>query len=825
MNKDHIKILLIEDDEDDYALVRELLSEVKIADFSLEWVKTYEEGLKELCQAHHDVYLLDYRLGSRNGLELVREATGSGCDKPIIFLTGSGAYEVDMGAMRSGVADYLVKAELAAGTLERSIRYSIARKEAERKLKNYRDRLEDLIGERTEQLEMANEHLRVEIAEHEQAEARLRESEEFKNAIVNSVPSHIAVLDGNGVILLVNEPWVRFSIENSDMKGFPARHTGPGADYLKVCKESFGESSEGAMAAHDGIRAVLDGILPSFSLEYPCHSPGVKRWFSMTVTPLGTAERGVVISHRNITERKRAGESLRAGEARLDLALRSAHMGVWSWNIQEDKRNFDPYTFYLLGINPATSTGKSEEFFRAVHPDDKAKIQAVMRRVLSEDILYETDYRTVWSDRSVHYIETRGRLHRDEAGRPKEINGVIWDVTERKRVEEERERLEAQLRQAQKMESLGTLAGGIAHDFNNILAIIIGYTEMVLLGKDEGSDEHSQLDEVLKAAIRAKDLVQQILAFGRRSEEKKQPLQVSLIVKEALKMLKATLPSTIKVIRNVTSNAVVLADPTQIHQILMNLCTNAAHAMRADGGTLEVSLTDSFLTAENIPYLSDLQPGPHVKLTVKDSGCGISPAILERIFDPFFTTKEKGVGTGLGLSVVHGIVKSHGGTIEVSSLPEKGTTFHVFLPCIGKALATEEAESSPLPRGQERILVVDDEPALAKATKKLLVRLGYHVDIRTNGVEALEAFRNQSEEKRFDLVITDMTMPHLTGIELAKELLKLDPNLAILLCTGFSEQADAVKAKRIGIQGFLMKPVVLRELAGMVRKVLDEKMK
>ena len=258
---------------------------------------------------------------------------------------------------------------------------------------------------------------------------------------------------------------------------------------------------------------------------------------------------------------------------------------------------------------------------------------------------------------------------------------------------------------------------------------------------------------------------------------------------------------------------------------MMNLCTNAAHAMRENGGTLEVSLTDALLTLEDIPSLSDLQPGPHVKLTVKDTGCGISPAILDRIFDPFFTTKEKGVGTGLGLSVVHGIVKSHGGTIEVSSLPGEGTTFHVFLPCIEKAPATEAADSSPLPRGRERVLVVDDEPALAEAIKQMLERLGYQVDFRTNGVEALEAFRNQSKEKRFDLVITDMTMPHLTGIELAKELLKLDPNLAILLCTGFSENADAEKAKRIGIQGFLMKPVVLKELAEMVREVLDEKMK
>jgi PAS domain S-box-containing protein len=785
------------------------------------------------------------------------------------------------------------------------------------------------------------------ITERKRAEAALRESEEFKNAILDSMPSHIAVLDRNGVILSVNQPWVRFAIENGTSESLPAAHTGLGVNYLKVCRESLGESSEGTMAAHDGIRAVLDGTLPSFGLEYPCHSPRINRFFSMMVTPLGTGARGVVISHRDITQRKQAeqkavqlsaivessddviigknldgiitswnrgaeriygytesevigkpisillppehqnelprilgkimsGEhtehfetvrrrkdgrdinmsltispvrnpegkivgastigrditerkqsekALKDSEARLDLAIRSAHMGVWSWDVLEDKRHFDHQVCHLLGIDPAAFTGKAEEFFQAVHPDDRESVRAAMHRVLTEDVTYDTEYRAVWPDGSVHSITARGRLTRDEAGRPKEINGVIWDITESKRLEDERERVEAQLRQAQKMESLGTLSGGIAHDFNNILGIIMGYTDMALSQKDKGSDEYDQLNEVLKATIRAKDLVKHILAFSRPSKETRQPLQVSLIVKEALKMLRATLPSTISTMTNVTSKAVVMADPTQIHQVLMNLCTNAAHAMQEDGGTLEVSLTDALLVQEDIPPLSELQPGPHIKLTVKDTGRGISPSILDRIFDPFFTTKEKGTGTGLGLSVVHGIVKSHGGSIEVRSLPGKGTTFHVFLPSIGKAPATEPAEFSPIPRGRERVLVVDDESTLAEAVKRMLERLGYKVDFRPNGVEALEAFRNQPPKERFDLVITDMTMPHLTGIDLAKELLKLDPKVAIILCTGFSEKADDDKAGRIGIRGFLMKPVVLRELAEMVRKVLDAKIK
>jgi PAS domain S-box-containing protein len=413
-------------------------------------------------------------------------------------------------------------------------------------------------------------------------------------------------------------------------------------------------------------------------------------------------------------------------------------------------------------------------------------------------------------------------IFRNPDGSVSGIIGVMEDITERNQAEEERVHVEAQLRQAQKMEALGTLAGGIAHDFNNILGIIIGYTEMTIMNEGEESRYQKNLQEVLKASNRAKDLVQQILAFSRRTEQERKPVQVGLIVKEALKMLRASLPSTIEIKMEVSSPAVVLADPTQIHQVLMNLCTNAAHAMREGGGVLQVSLTDVHLEAESILPHSGLQPGPHVKLTVKDTGHGISPAILDRIFDPFFTTKEPGVGTGLGLSVVHGIVKSHGGAIEVESQPDKGTTFQVVLPTLESSPGLEPVETSPLPRGQERVLLVDDEPLLASVAKEMLEHLGYKVDYRTNGIEALEAFRFQLAKKPYELVITDMTMPHLTGAELAGELLKLQPDLPIILCTGFSERISEEKAYSLGIQGFLVKPVLFKQLAEMTWKLLHK---
>jgi two-component system, cell cycle sensor histidine kinase and response regulator CckA len=300
-------------------------------------------------------------------------------------------------------------------------------------------------------------------------------------------------------------------------------------------------------------------------------------------------------------------------------------------------------------------------------------------------------------------------------------------------------------------------------------------------------------------------------------------LQIGLIVQEALKMLRISLPSTIEIHSEVNTKAVVLADPSLIYQVLMNLCSNAAHAMEHGAGVLDVSLSDVRIGPEaNAPY-SGLQPVPHVKLTVKDTGHGIDPAIVDRIFDPFFTTKEVGAGTGLGLAVVHGIVKNHGGAIEVESFPGKGTTFQVFLPAVESAPELEAAQAAPLPRGQERILVVDDEPSLAMANKKMLEHLGYEVDCRASSNEALEVFRRQPPGKAFDLVITDMTMPHLSGVDLARELHRLQPGLPVILCTGFSEQVNADKARNLGIQGFLMKPAVLRELAELIRKVLDER--
>ncbi len=405
----------------------------------------------------------------------------------------------------------------------------------------------------------------------------------------------------------------------------------------------------------------------------------------------------------------------------------------------------------------------------------------------------------------------------------KGISVYFQVITERKRLEKEQKKLQAQLQQAQKMEAIGALAGGIAHDFNNILGAILGYAEMVQEDSPAGSNMRKDIDQVVKASHRAKDLVKQILAFSRQAESDRIPLQPAIIIKEALKMLRASLPTTIAIEQDVESEVeLVLADPTQIHQVIVNLCTNAFHAMEETGGTLSVSIKKASLEKNDLGSEPHVQPGDFIQLSIGDTGPGIAPEIREKIFDPYFTTKEIGKGTGMGLAIIHGIVKSYNGFVSCHSRPGEGTVFHVYLPVISDSVVPEP-ETAPLdlPQlGNERILFIDDEDILAEMGKVMLERLGYRVTVRKNSLEALNTFQNQPE--RFDLVITDQTMPGMTGSDLARRMLQIRPGMPIILCTGYSSLISEDKAKSLGIKGFAMKPLAKKDIAAIIRKVLDE---
>jgi PAS domain S-box-containing protein len=432
-------------------------------------------------------------------------------------------------------------------------------------------------------------------------------------------------------------------------------------------------------------------------------------------------------------------------------------------------------------------------------------------------------YQQSVSRSKIVYVSRTGQLLEAEVHTcPMEFEGqmavlaVARDITERTR-------LEAQLRQVQKMQAIGTLAGGIAHDFNNILAAIMGYSELALYDVPHGSRIQHHLEEVLTAGKRARDLVQQILAFSRQRPPERQPVRLHLLISDILRMLRASLPSTIAIYPRLTSTAgTVLADPTQLQQVLMNLGTNAEHAMRDTGGVLAVHLDAVEVTADFAAAHAPLTPGPYACIMIRDTGHGMAPEVLERIFEPFFTTKAVGEGTGMGLAVVDGIIASHGGAITATSTPGQGTTFAVYLPRIDTDTPSLDVpEEPPIPHGHGRILFVDDEPTLADMTAEMLSCLGYNATVYTSSVEALKAF--QTAPWQFDVVITDQTMPEITGERLARELRCIRPEIPIILCTGFSHTMTASKAQALSVDAFLLKPLELRELGLALQQVLEQR--
>ena len=753
-----LRVLLLEDSESDAAL---LGLELKRADFSPELTRVESEHAFRgaLALGHWDVLIADYNLPAFSGLDALSIYNESGLDMPFFLVSGTVGEERAVQAMRSGAHDYLLKDSLAR------LGPAVSRELREAELRKAR---------------------RADLASLVSSERR------FTSIYQNSPVAIVVATSSDGLIYDLNPAALElFGLPRQEIVGRPAADFGAWPDAAES-EDTFRRDRvfERSFRREGGETLT---VLASFS---EIELDGAAR---------------LVVTLQDISARKHAEETLRASEERFRTLVENSNDLIAELTRDGTILYASPNHAAITGHSPDDLRGKN--LLDWVHPDDAAEVSTKLSEARSFG-----QFRWRFSDGSYHWLEAslRSFCLSDQAERSVIISR---DVSERLRSQAKQRQLEEHLRKAQRLDALGTLAGGIAHDFNNILAAIVAYTEMIDADAEEPATIREHAAELGKAHRRATDLVKQILAFSRQRKLTREPIAPAQVVRDALKLLRSTLPSTIEICAEAFDDElIVLADPSQIHQVMMNLCTNAAHAIGEAQGRLRVALTRNDLPKETAQTLG-LPAGSYARLCVSDSGQGMSEEVLERIFEPFFTTKAPGEGTGLGLAVVHGIVRDHEGAISVKSQVGVGTDVVVYLPEHLAASRAEDAVAQDLPRGRgERVLFVDDEVQLCRSSRLILERLGYRASVFSDASEALEEFTRAPWS--FDALLTDLTMPRLNGVELARRVLALRPDFPVVLLSGFSDKWTPERAAAVGIREVLEKPAAVTALAEAIRRAL-----
>jgi len=788
--KTDIALLLVEDDEAHAELIAAAFEDSALS-VTVRHVPTVDAARRALADQAPDVVIADWRLPDGFGTDLLT-ADQQTAGPPIILMTGFGDEQVAVQAIKAGAMDYIVKSDKAFVRMPQVVQRVltewgniVARRKAESELRRSEENL------RRKQVMLARTERIANVGSWEWDVAR-------------------------GTVIWSEE---LFRIFRRDPSDGPPAFSNQHALYPPEDLERLGKAVDGAIQHGTPYELELQ-IIRTDGVMRTCLARGYAE-----MGPDNTAAR-LFGTLQDISDRKLSETALREALKRREDIERIINLSpatAWQWRSADGwPVDFAPDNVRGLGYAPEDFITGRIPFFSIVHPEDLLRVvQEIDAHAHANGMQsFAQEYRILTADGQVRHMDARTWIQWDDRGKIVRYHGILLDVTERKKAQEERAALANKLQQAQKMESIGNLAGGIAHDFNNILSCIIGYTEIVLDEIQKGSTHEEHLREVLTAGKRAKDLVTQILAFARRSDEQMQPIRIDIVIKEVLKFLRSTIPASIEIRQNISSNCLVMANLTQVHQILMNLCANAAYSMEETGGVLEVVLNDVLQEQTAELAGSGLSPGRYIELKVSDTGSGIPPEVMEHIFEPYFTTKPQGEGTGLGLSVVYGIVESYGGRIFVESAVGQGTIFSVYLPVTQKSETPAFDELDIMPIGTERILFVDDEPQITAIAAQILGRLGYVVTTRTSSLDALSLFKSRPDA--FDLVVTDMAMPGMTGDILSLELMGIRPDIPVILCTGYSKKISDQTAAKIGIKALASKPIVKADLAKTIRTVLDE---
>jgi PAS domain S-box-containing protein len=639
------------------------------------------------------------------------------------------------------------------------------------------------------------------ITERKLAEARLRESEAKYRHIMTHAPAGIYEIDyKQGRFITVNDAMCEITGYSRE----ELLRLSPLALLTEASQQIYLKRVADALAGEKVADTVEFEVLMK---------NGEKRWISLRTRPQydqGVMTGAFVVAH-DTTERRTMETALRDSERRFRELAELLPETIFEMDLRGRFRFVNRKAAAQYGYTP-------QEFFSAIvgldliHPKDRRRAMRNFQKIINGDPSGLTEYESVRKDGSTFPSLYHSAPIR-QAGNTIGIRGFIIDISEKKS-------MEARIKLAQKMESIGTLAGGVAHEFNNILGIIIGNCELAIDGLNRNTPVQNYLKEIFAASLRAKEVVQQILRFVSKIPSEKKPLQISAVIQEALPLIRATLPKNIVLRTQIAGGSeIVLANATEIHQIVLNLCANATHAMKDRGGELSIELTLVTLEENGAAAYEGLNPGRHAQLLVRDTGAGIEPGIMDRIFEPYFTTKAVDEGLGMGLAVVYGLVKHCEGAIKVSSRVGQGTWVEVMLPLVEARDLQITGKTPQAPSGSERILFIDDEAALVKISILTLERLGYRVHGETESQSALALFKN--DPHRFDLVITDLCMPHMDGERLAQALLQIRPEIPIILCSGYGERIDREQFKRLAIRARVAKPLVTTELARIIRSVLD----